>query len=413
MWQANNPMGSSRMNGPNTMLTGAPMDSLAPFLEPISVPLSELYLDPNNPRFVGSDWVYVPDAEAVLTPAQDGAKTRLIQHHDVKKLQSSIEANGYLPIDRIVVRQLDAGHYIVLEGNRRVCAAKEINGYSDDGNKLPDDVMMTLEEIPCLLYTGDTAGNEAAWIFQGLRHISGVQDWPAFNKAKLLVDEIERGQHSFTDIGKKFGLSAFGAAQWMRGFYAFRQAKDETEFGRYIDEKLYPYFQEIFGRSSIAFKEWLEWDDNKKRFKNQANLNEFVGWFYPLSRDEEEGDLDIEREPTPAEIQDAWDKRRITKRDDLRQLTYLITRAPREWMEFRSGGDLEKAYSRAVLREMEDRLEADEDAAEKLFKYVEETTKLLESTPFSVLSSATAREKLFTQLDRIKSLSEALRKLGA
>ena len=164
------------------------MDSLAPFLESAEIPLEHLLLDPNNPRFVGVDWVFVPDQEAVEPTAQAEARRRLIAHHDIEKLRQSIEANGYLPIDRIVVRAISGDRYIVLEGNRRVCAAKEIGGFSDDGEKLPNDVMDTLKVIPCLIYTGDNTGNEAAWIFQGIRHISGVNEWPAFNKAKLLVD---------------------------------------------------------------------------------------------------------------------------------------------------------------------------------------------------------------------------------
>ena len=147
------------------------MESLNQYLQPIELPLTRLYLDPNNPRFVGSDWVYVPDAEAMQPPAQADAKYRLIQHHDVKKLQSSMEENGFLPIDRIVVRRIDDEHFMALEGNRRICAAKEINGFSDDGAALPPEIMATFNTIPCLEYTGENEANQAAWIFQGLPYI--------------------------------------------------------------------------------------------------------------------------------------------------------------------------------------------------------------------------------------------------
>jgi hypothetical protein len=303
------------------------MEALAPFLQPVNLPLKNLFLDPNNPRFVGSDWTYVPDELALTEAEQAEASKRLIDHHDTKKLQTVMEENGFLPIDRVVVRRVLEDKFIILEGNRRICAAKQINGHSEDGSPLPADVMATLNIIPCLEYTGEDAKNHAAWIFQGLRHISGISEWPAFNKAKLLVDEIERGSLTFTDVGKRFGLSAFGAAQWVRGYYAFRQAKDETEYGRFIDEHLYPYFQEIFGRSSIALKEWLNWNDDKKQFLDQANLNEFVGWFFPVKQEDEE-ESDMDREPTSAQISEAWTRRRVTKRDDLRHLSYLIVKAP-------------------------------------------------------------------------------------
>ncbi len=387
------------------------MTSLAPFLEPRGIALSHLYLDPNNPRFVGSEWDYVPDSIALMEDAQHEAAVRLIAYHDVKKLQLVIEANGFLPIDRVVVRRVHEGKYLVLEGNRRICAAKQINGHSDDGTELSPEIMATLKTIPCLEYTGGGNKNEIAWVFQGLRHISGIAEWPAFNKAKLIVDEVERSNLSFTEVGKRFGLSAFGAAQWVRGYYAFRQAKAETEYELYLDEKIYPYFQEIFGRSSIAVKDWLNWDDNKKKFLDQANLNEFVGWFFPVQEENEESDATIEREPTAAQLTNAWSKRRISKRDDLRHISFLITKSPKEWMSFRSGEDLDTVYNRAILNEIEKKIDDERDTAERLFKYVDETAKLLENTPFSIIGNEERRSSLFSKIDKIMVIQAKLESL--
>lgn len=41
------------------------MTALAAHLTPIDVPLEKRFLDPNNPRFVGSDWTFIPDDEAI------------------------------------------------------------------------------------------------------------------------------------------------------------------------------------------------------------------------------------------------------------------------------------------------------------------------------------------------------------
>lgn len=385
------------------------MDALAPFLDPVDISLDHLFLDPNNPRFVGSDWTFVPDDIAVTAESQQDTANRLIANHEVKKLQLVIEANGFLPIDRVVVRKVENEKYIVLEGNRRICAAKQINGHSDTGEELTPDIMGTLIKIPCLEYTGSEDKKGVAWIFQGLRHISGISEWPAFNKAKLLVDEMDKSDLSFTDVGKRFGLSAFGAAQWVRGYYAFRQAREETEYGNYIDQRMYPYFQEIFGRSSIAIKEWLNWDDVNKSFLDQANLNEFVSWFFPVEQDSTDEESGPEKEPTAAELSGAWNRRRISKRDDLRHLSYLITKSPKEWMEFRSGADIESVYSRAVLNELEKSFEGEQDFAERLFKYVEETLKLVQNTPFSVLANEEKRENLFKKLEAIQSVHSELK----
>lgn len=379
-------------------------------LTPVDIPLKNLFLDPNNPRFVGSDWIYVPDDRAIEEDIQKKTSERLIAHHDVDKLKSVMEYNGYLPIDRVVVRKSKDDTYIVLEGNRRICAAKQITGYSGNGEKITPEIMRTFDIIPCLLYEGEEGAENASWIFQGLRHISGISEWPAFNKAKLLVEQMDTQKLSFTEVGRSFGLSPYGAAQWVRGYYAFQQAKDYTEFGNYIDEQMYPFFQEIFGRSSIALKEWLNWDEEAKNFSNAANFNEFVSWFYPVSK--ESSDDGIEREPTRAEVMDAWQRRKISKRDDLRSISYLIQKSPKDWLEFRSGTDLEKAYNRAVLAELEKNSDDETTAAEKFFRIIEEADRQLQNAPFSVLSSKEHLTKLLEHLDSIKATSARISQFG-
>lgn len=380
-------------------------------LTPITISLTNLYLDPNNPRFVGSDWIFIPDDQAVGADAQDTASQRLIEHHDVDKLKSVMEYHGYLPIDRVVVRRAFPDKYIVLEGNRRICAAKLITGYTDSGAKISPEIMDTFKEIPCLLYEGSVENVDVAWIFQGLRHISGISEWPAFNKAKLLVEQMDSQGLTFTEVGRSFGLSAFGAAQWVRGFYAFQQAKEETEFGRYIDEQMYPFFQELFGRSSIALKEWMQWGEDDRKFGNLANLNEFVAWFFPVKseQDSDDGEGVIEREPTRAEVMASWERRRVSKRDDLRNIAYLIHKSPKDWMEFRSGLPLEKAYNRAVLAEIEKTRDDETSAVDRFFATIREADRQLQNTPLSVLAD---KKHLAELMEVLKSIGETEKKLA-
>lgn len=93
-------------------------------LVPISVSLASIFLDPNNPRFVGPDSQPVPDADIDSEAAQESARVLLIRDWGVEKLRMNMEMNGYLPMDRVVIRKFKEGKYVVLEGNRRICAAK-------------------------------------------------------------------------------------------------------------------------------------------------------------------------------------------------------------------------------------------------------------------------------------------------
>lgn len=375
------------------------MSSLAADLTPENIALGRIFLDPNNPRFVGTDWTFVPDEEVTQLPVQQAARRRLIDHHDVGKLQSVMEANGFLPIDRVVVRKLgENGNYVVLEGNRRICAAKEVTGHYDNGDPIPQETMATFQEISCLVYEGNDNSMNAAWILQGLRHVSGISEWPAYNKAKLLVDRMEADSLTLTQVGKSFGLSAHGAGQWVRGYYAFQQAKEVTEVGEHIDEKIYPFFQEIFGRSSIALKEWMRWDDAENEFQDSAALNEFVGWLFPVDRVEG----DSWQDPTKAEVEAAWSNRRITKRDNLREISYMISDAPKEWMSFRSGASLETAYNTAIYNSIEDTHASEKSTEDRFFKIISDALRELNETPISVIMNSEKRAKLLKLTEEVK-----------
>ncbi len=95
---------------------------------------------------------------------------------------------------------------------------------------------------------------------------------------------MEQEHLGLTAAGKRFGLSAFGAGQWVRGYYAFKQAREESDYVHEVDERAYPYFQELFGRSSSPVREWLGWNEDGYKFKNPLNFNEFVGWLYRRRR---------------------------------------------------------------------------------------------------------------------------------
>ena len=372
------------------------MEALSAYLDAKEVELEKLFLDPNNPRFVGKDWTHIPDKYVSLAENQQTARETLIRTAGIEKLRMNMELNGYLPIDRIVVRSIGDGNYVVLEGNRRICAAKTLAKYTAEGAEVNESVQESLLLIPCLEYTG--TDENASWIFQGLRHISGIVDWSAYNKARLLVEQMETEDLSLTLVGQRFGLSAFGAGQWVRGYKAFMQASEETDYTSEIDEKIYPYFQELFGRSSIKMREWLGWNEDDYAFNRIDLLNEFISWFYPR-------DLDNDGDPNEANSIGDWEKRKIGKRDDIRQLSYLIETSPKNFKLFRDRGDVEEAYAQAVIEDAEKNKHKFESAEEDLFVAIEECVKAIRNTPVIVIKDADKKEKLDTA---IAKLSQAI-----
>ena len=84
-------------------------------LQAQDIQLDQLFLDPNNPRFAGSGWQDVPEDRIVLESTQSEVLQRLLDDFEVSKLRANMEINGFLPIDRIVVRQLSGDAYVVLK----------------------------------------------------------------------------------------------------------------------------------------------------------------------------------------------------------------------------------------------------------------------------------------------------------
>jgi hypothetical protein len=345
------------------------------------LPLDSIFLDPNNPRFVGPNWQIVKDEDVDSDTVQETARRLLIKNYGIDKLRMNLEVNGYLPIDRVIVRKFKEGMYVVLEGNRRICAAKLIAPIGMDGTEVSAEVLNSVKNIPCLEYVGSES--EAAWIFQGIRHITGISEWSAYNKAKLLVEQMEQEDINLTSAGKRFGLSPFGAGQWVRGYYAFKQAREESDYIHEVDERAYPFFQELFGRSSAPVREWMEWNEDEYKFKNLLNFSEFVGWLYPRPTEEEGSDT-----------RGNFENRRLARRDDIRLVSVLLKESDKYFQQFRKGQDLEKTFAIAQAEIYQQRFEEEADRVGTVFTAISACTKALDEIPHKVFKDHDMKAKL-------------------
>ena len=365
--------------------------SLVNQLKPITLKIDDIYLDPNNPRFLSPDWEYISEDKITNDFIQEKTKELMRVNYGIDKLASNIRINGFLNMDRIVVQKIQSeeNKFVVLEGNRRISAVKLIHEQLKINTQIDEDVLSSIKEIECLEYIG--TDKEAAWIFQGLRHISGITDWPPFNKAKLLVDQMESEGLTLTQVGDRFGISPYAAGQWMRGYKAYEQASKESDYIQELDMRIYPYFQEVFGKSSIGVREWLEWNETDNEFKNKLNLNEFIGWLYPKEDDE-------------SDAFGNWDKRYLSGRDDLRTIAYLIRQAPKQFDEFRRDLDLEKAYAKALALKQE---QTDFDATDNTFQSLNQCINALDNVPAKALRNPQTKQELITKCkDLIAIISE-------
>ena len=267
------------------------MLELASLLSPITLDLDDLLLDPNNPRFseLGDEINVIPelrfDEEKVKKTTFDKMKD---SSFGVGELKDTIKTIGFLPMDRIVVRpwkgKSHKPKYVVIEGNRRITALKWLIDLHDTAKEtFTDNQLNNFKKLECLLLNSELAPEMANLILPGLRHISGIKEWGAYQKAKVIV-ELRKSGMSAQDTAQSLGLSTRTANQSYRCFMALEQMRNDEEYGEDAKPKMYSYFEEVLKKPII--KNWLAWSDTKERFDNDENLAEFYSWIVPSQENE-------------------------------------------------------------------------------------------------------------------------------
>ncbi|ELO0596780.1 hypothetical protein QY625_005176 [Salmonella enterica] len=145
----------------------------------ISVNVLDLYLDNKNPRH---------------DPINNRMEiiNYLVQNEKIKALAKSIAENGTSPLESLAVMENENGHFIALEGNRRVCALTLLNdpelcpeNERSYFRKLSEVSDVIPEVVECILFSNRDDANK--WI--ELRH-NGEQDgaglltWNATQKTR-------------------------------------------------------------------------------------------------------------------------------------------------------------------------------------------------------------------------------------
>lgn len=146
----------------------------------------QLLLDPNNPRLQHEAKDSVEIRPTALIDEQLQRRVSKALHdkeHAVKRLVDSIKENGFVNIDSIFVKSLPSVEkYLVLEGNRRTSAIKEILS-NPSGVKASS--LASLEKIPVkeLVCDDDLFAAQMTDFILSIRHIFGVKEWAPMQKA--------------------------------------------------------------------------------------------------------------------------------------------------------------------------------------------------------------------------------------
>lgn len=192
----------------------------------IEIAISDLCLDPRNPRF-GSD-------KEEDEPQEDVLK-RIVDNFSIEDVLSSISVNGFFKSEPLICFSGEGkykGKYIVAEGNRRLAACIILSGdpRAKAFSKRTEAYKSIWEAhgrkrfnpVPVIVYDKHEQEKELL-SFLGVRHIAGSQKWDSYAKAAWVAEVIESAQLSIQDVVSMIGDSAGTASRLLEGYYIVQQ----------------------------------------------------------------------------------------------------------------------------------------------------------------------------------------------
>jgi len=248
-----------------------------------TISLDNVLLDPNNFRFQDlPGFNFAAEHRFHEKPVQARALKRIREEESIIPLKESLLKNGYIPIEKIVVRpyEHEENKYVVVEGNRRVATMKWIlEDYHEGGGDIDPKVIDSISELDMIVIETDGDDELFRASLMGIRHVSGIKHWGGYQRAKLVTEMRDKLNVGAQEVAARIGLSTNEVTRRYRAFKALEQMKDNESYSEYAAPSLYPIFHEAI--STPAIKEWLGWDDGKYEFTDEDALDKFYSLISP------------------------------------------------------------------------------------------------------------------------------------
>ncbi|MCA9929656.1 MAG: ParB N-terminal domain-containing protein [Anaerolineales bacterium] len=256
------------------------------------VSYKQLLLDPNNYRYQDNlNFVHADESRSHEESVQDRDYRRLRNEESLVQLKNSFLANGFIPVERLVVRHYthtEDEKYLVLEGNRRLAALMWIAEDYKAGVSVSPHVLESLDSIPVIAVRvqDDPAFYES---LMGVRHVSGIKEWGGYQRAKLVVALRDTHGLDTSEVADRLGMSAIEVNRRYRAFKALQQMQQDENYGIYAKPNMYALYYETV--SIPIVREWLGWDEESSQFTNDTQLAQLYELITP-SENEETGSQD-------------------------------------------------------------------------------------------------------------------------
>ena len=167
-------------------------------------PLSDLFLDPRNPR--------LGRAFHDECPSQ-GELYEEMRNWSLDELATSFLESGFWAHEAILCCEEELyGHpcLLVVEGNRRIAALKKLKNTYEGGEhnrkwlELIRDTTPEPELFARVPYIRISSRDDVA-AFLGFRHVTGIKEWAPPEKAEFIYTLIQRSNLSYRDVMRRIG----------------------------------------------------------------------------------------------------------------------------------------------------------------------------------------------------------------
>ncbi len=246
------------------------------------MPVQNLAYDPQNPRLPAS--INGSDEEAVVN--------WMLEDATIIELMGSIGEMGYFPGEPLlVVPAKDKGKFLVVEGNRRLTAAKllltpQLAKYRQKSVlAIADQAKHKPKTLPVVVYPK----REEILDYLGYRHITGIKPWDPLAKARYLEQLYKRTKgktdsEKFQSLAKEIGSREDYVAKLLTsyrlygvieesGFYNIKGLNEKTlDFSLITTALGYVNIRNFLGLKAMT-------DPTLKGLQDKA-LKEFTGWLF-------------------------------------------------------------------------------------------------------------------------------------
>ncbi|MBA2704183.1 MAG: hypothetical protein H0U60_10060 [Blastocatellia bacterium] len=214
------------------------------------------------------------------------------KRYQLGELKKSILANGYVPMERVIVVPYNykEGTYLVIEGNRRVAALKSLLQENEESviELKPADVA-SFSKIPAAILEADEGSlAHAERVIMGIRHIAGPKAWGAYQQAQLVLELHDNEGYDFKTIGEHLGISTVEVARRYRAMKALKSMEADDLYAEKADPDFYRLFHELVSLPDVRVR--FGWDATQDAFTDMERAREFYELIAPR---EDDGDAKL------------------------------------------------------------------------------------------------------------------------